>query len=141
MASDREFKQYIKKRQEEFNNSADRNAITPDQLMQLVLNKYRTMLEAGEWKLQSDDELKINALEAKIEKMMMEKPVKKTKSDGASKGTSTDNSGKQRMYPAWMLKEPTGSEKTTIKKGDKEYHWCKYHKRFVHHTNDNKQSH
>ena len=112
MASDREFKQYIKKRQEEFNNSADRNAITPDQFMQLALNKYRTMLEAREWKLQSDDELKINALEAKIKKMTMEKPMKKTKSDGASKGTSTDNSGKQRMYPAWML-----SEKTTIKKG------------------------
>ena len=35
-----------------------------------------------------------------------------------------------------MLKEPTGSDKTTIKKGDKEYHWCKHHKHFVHHTND-----
>ena len=104
-ASDCEFKQYIKKRQEEFNDSADCNAITPDRLMHLALNKYKSMLEAGEWKLQTDDELKIIALKAKIEKLTTKVPKNtgmgaKGGGKGDSKKAKSDKGFKECTYPS-----------------------------------------
>jgi hypothetical protein len=129
-ASDKEFRTYINTHQEEYFDGAN---LTPKALMQLALNKYKTLVEAERWNAPSDEEIKIIALEAKVEKMSKEnKATKQTTSTGTNKSTkkaSGDGTkvNKKKDKPAWVYKKPKDGEPKTKTVEGKEWHWCPKH--------------
>ena len=134
-SSDNEFREYIKMRQEEYD---DGHSFSKEELMNKAANKYKILVQSGKWMAQSEDEKKIIALEAKIAKLEKQKTSKppantnKTSNKGKNKGKEN---GKKKL-PDWVYKFPgkefVDSNKSKTVDG-KEYWWCKNHKRFVQH--------
>ena len=114
-ASDRAFVTYIQDKQDKYNEG---QPLRPQLLMQLALNKYNTLVEAGKWNAPSDEEAKIialqAALEAKIKKLSdSRKPKQATKGQGR-KGKSARDKSKDSPKPAWMLQPPKEGDSTTV---------------------------
>ena len=136
-ASDKEFRTYITTRQEEY---FDGRVLDHTTLMQLALNKYKTMFEAGTWNAPSDEEIKIIALEARLEKMVK---ARKSKGGGTNEGTnaneskSKDKEGnksyKKKEKPAWKSQKPKEGEAKKKTVDNKDWHWCPKHEAWVAH--------
>jgi hypothetical protein len=134
-ASDREFVWYIKMKESEHDEGT---TMIPQRLMQLALNKYKTLTEAGEWNAPSEDTARIIALEARTQKRNPAKSGSKDKkgktktSEKQSKATGKGREGK----PAWMIVKPKSGESTKKVVNDKDYWWCPKHQAWTRHTPD-----
>ena len=64
--SDQEFVQYVKRKQDAFEEGA---AIEPDQLMKNTADKYKTLLQRGTWNAPDANEEKILTLQTEIKKL------------------------------------------------------------------------
>jgi hypothetical protein len=136
-ASDREFKQYIKKKEEEYDDGDD---IPPTVLMQKALTKYKTLVEKGKWNAPSDEETKIIALEAQLKKLTR-KPTtgdskgKSNNKTAGNKGRKDNNKDqkKENTKPAWMTVKPKEGEPKKKTVDDKEYFWCHKHESWGRH--------
>jgi hypothetical protein len=128
-ASDRAFVAYIAKKEDEYEEGTN---IEPKKLMQLALNKYNTLKEAGKWKAPSDEESKILALTAELNKL-------KKKSGNSSKGTkkkdvTSNNKKTERLpKPKWMSEPPKSGDPKTKIVDKKTYHWCPKHESWTRH--------
>ena len=112
--------------------------------MTLASNKYKTLVEAGQWMAMSDDQAKILALEAKFNKLGTRPPSKDGKPPPKSPKRHNGKVPKQgkgkKPLPDWMKKWPghdfVNNNKSKVVEG-KTYWWCKKHKRFcMHKTNE-----
>ena len=135
-ASDKEFVKWVIKKEDEYEEDVD---INPIKLMKLAQNKYKTRIETGEWNSPTEEEEKIIALEARVQKLSVGKSkTDKTKStlkkSGKKDATTKRYGRKPRLKPDWMLKEPSKGESWTKSVNGKTYHWCKRHKSWVRHT-------
>jgi hypothetical protein len=136
-ASDRNFVEYIRKKEDQYDEGEDINV---DMLMLQASNKYKTMVQQGTWAAPSSEEEKIIALEAKI-KQIQSSQKKSTnsnstqeKSKGKDKGNSKKGNKKRGSKPAWMTKPPSQENMTKSKTVDnKEYWWCTKHKSWGRH--------
>ena len=93
---DQTFKSYMTCLQDDYNN--DRRDFTVDSLMEAAVNKYKTIVEAGQWQANSPEQEKIIALQAKIdrwEKKPLPKKSEPKKKKG--KGKDRDGDGKRRV--------------------------------------------
>ena len=128
MASDRSFRQYIAKKEDEYD---DGTAMLPTELMHLALNKYKSMMEKGKWNEKSEEETKIIALQAKLDATIGKnksnikpsikvspKPVKKLRKE----------------RPAWMMVKPEENEEKKKTVNGKEYWWCNNHAMWCRHS-------
>ena len=117
-APDKNFRRYIAAKEDDYDEGYN---ITPEQLMQRVSNKYRTLVEDKIWNAPSQDEKKILALQARIDRM--------TTSDSRNRQDRTGEGGgppkTKVIRPEWMMKVPEeGKETLPITNNGKEYWWC-----------------
>ena len=140
--SDKDFVQYINKKEEEYD---DGNDITVEHLMRLALNKYRIRTSDKIWNAPTKEEEKIIALEAKIQRLQKAK----TKSVQGKSNSNTRRQGKQEkekdpnkrrkeyIKPAWMFVAPKSGESRKKTIDGKDYWWCTNHKAWCRHpTNE-----
>lgn len=139
-ASDKTFVAYIAKKEDDFDEGRD---IGHDVLMQLALQKYKVLKEAGKWNAPSDAEEKIIALQAEITKLKEKTKghnTNKYKGQGHNKQQDSSNKSSPKTYgknpgkkPAWMLTKPKDGESHTKSVEGKEYHWCATHAAWTRH--------
>jgi hypothetical protein len=132
-ASDREFKLYMKKKEDDYDDGA---ILHPTSLMQQALNKYRSLVEQDMWNAPSDEETKIIALEAKIKKMF--KSPSAAKKDGKGDVNKALKDGKKKKKerfekPTWLKDKPKAGEPTKKTEAGKDYHWCPKHEAWGRH--------
>ena len=136
------FQHYIEKKQEDYD---DGTVFTVDGLMNQASNKFKTLVQAGKWLAPTDEQAKILALEAKVNKFG-KKSSSPTQTGSSKQNSSNSNSGKSsgkkgnKEVPAWKTKYPgrafIDGNKTKVRDG-RTYWWCKKHKRFcMHQTSD-----
>jgi hypothetical protein len=130
-ASDRTFVEYIRKKEDQYDEGDD---VEADFLMQQAANKYKTMVQQGTWAAPSAEEEKIIALETKIKNLQKgNKDKGKGKAQSKGKGKSKNQ---KKDKPNWMTREPSQQDMNKSKKVDnKEYWWCKTHKSWGRHKN------
>ena len=139
---DPSFRRYIEKKQEDYD---DGTAFTVDGLMNSASNKFKLLVESGKWMAPSDEQAKIIALEAKVNKFENKGKSSTTSSSGKANpkkfgsGKSSKKSGPKKEIPAWMTKWPgkdfVDANRTKQVEG-RTYWWCRVHKRFcMHQTN------
>ena len=92
--SDKEFVQYVKRKQDAFEEGA---SIEPDQLMKNAADKYKTLLQRGTWNAPDANEEKILALQTEIRKL-------KRKSTNAQDDKGNKKSSKEK--PKWFTEKP-----------------------------------
>lgn len=137
--SDTTFVRYITRKEDDYNEGQD---VTVDALLDLAGNKYESLIEAGEFNQPTDEQKKIVALTAQLEKLgktsksfaqNKDKKSGKPSKDGQQKSTKkngkkeTSNKDKSSSYPAWKLIPPGAGDPHTKVVNGKTYHWCKYH--------------
>ena len=88
-ASDRQFVAYIAKKEDDYDEGQN---IEPHRLMELALNKYTTLLEGGEWNAPTEEETKIIALQAEVQKLKSTKKAGKTQTQTAKTGNKSNKS-------------------------------------------------
>ena len=98
---DQNFQRYI-----EIKEDASNEAETPigtNELMNMAAEKYKAMVEKGEWQAPSEDTEKILALQTEIEKLK-----KRTSNGRASQskgnGSGKSNSSPKKLKPDWLFK-------------------------------------
>ncbi|GAX10178.1 hypothetical protein FisN_3Lu402 [Fistulifera solaris] len=120
-ASDRTFVNYILKKEEDYHEGLP---MTPDHLMNLADNKYKTLVQLSLWNAPSPEEEKILTLEAKLQKLESKKKTEnKPKHQVKGKPQRNRNTPK----PDWMSVPPKDDEpkQKTVEKS--EYFWCDKH--------------
>lgn len=108
-------------------------------LMILAGNKYKGLVEAGTWNAPNKDQVKLLALEAKLDQMKKLIPTKSgpTSTKRKFEGGEQTNSKKTFKRAEWQMVEPTALEikNQYVKKvKGKEYKWCDKHKLWCAHS-------
>ena len=138
-ASDETFRKYICDREDDYNDGTLMN-LTPEKLMSLAVNKYRTLVDDSAWNQESAQQKQIVALNAQIQKLISDKKKPTTNSKVAKPkqtGKGKDKKGnKDRKYPNWKYKAPTGNEPKAKSVKGKQFYWCKHHELWCEHTED-----
>lgn len=136
-ASDKEFVKYINHKKNDYDEGND---ISPDRLMLLAANRYKTMKQDQEWNAPSVEQEQIIALKAQVDKLKISKANKdkkdtstKEKTGGKPYAKKDQQFKKRKPRPAWMFVAPKQgqAEKKTV--DGKEYHWCKKHEAWGRH--------
>jgi hypothetical protein len=124
--SDKEFIRYIKDRETAYEDGTD---ITSNELMTKARNRYKTMLQNGEWNSPTEDEAKIIALQAEMKSFRRGtgKPSDKTPKEGEYRKKRNDN------RPAWHFEKPKENDPKSKTIDAKQYWWCPTHEAWVRH--------
>ena len=136
-ADDREFRNYIMRKQQDYDEGEN---ITPHRIMELAENMYNKAIELDNWKTQTDEQKRIVALTAKVEGLEKSNKALKKKVKGKGRNTSTnkqtnaeskneettETKPKKKSIPKWKLVKPENG-KTTMTRNGKTYHWCPNH--------------
>lgn len=137
-ASDREFKTYIKTKENAYDDGEE---ISTTQLMHQALTKYKSLVEMDMWNAPSEEETKIIALEAQLRQLSQRSKVnkksqpKESKSVGGSKRGKQEptKQGKRTNKPDWMTTKPKAGEPNKVARDGKDYWWCPKHACWVRH--------
>lgn len=127
-----DFKTWYRHQQDLYDDGTDNNAanMDPATLMDAAENKYKTLVEKGEWTTTGLAD-HILALEAKLVQVNKKKPSTKQQPKGKSnnkkggKKKDPNPKGEKPAKPDWMTMPPTAAEEGKSKTVDnKEYWWC-----------------
>jgi hypothetical protein len=143
-ASDDVFVQYIAKKRDLFDEGAE---TTPQQLMLLADNKYKTMKQAGTWRAPTKENEQLVAMSAQLAALKAKNARKHKRGKPNNKGfppaqPGKDNKKNKDGFPkqgqrvkdyGWKKVPPTSGENTKRMDG-KTYHWCKKHIAWTLHT-------
>lgn len=136
-ASNREFRAYIAKKEDKYNEGTD---IKPNHLMKLALNKYKTLLESKQWNAKSMEDSQIIALEAKIKWFQDNCGNSKTMIyNPECRGPQPQNNCKQHSKPGvnkgsdWRHIAPKQDKQKKKSIQGQDYWWCPNHQRWVNH--------
>ena len=138
-AKDEEFVRFIKHKEELYEEGAE---MTAEGLMEKAENKYKILLNRGEWKATPKADKRILALETKIKHLEKKgSNAAKGKANANKQGKTntrdppqTNKDNKKRDIPDWMKTPPKSGEESKSKKVDgKEYWWCTALKRWCLH--------
>lgn len=121
-ASDRNFVTYIMKKEEDYHEGVN---MTPDHLMTLADNKYKTLLQLNQWNAPSPEEEKILALEAKLQQLTSKR---NNKLPNDRKGNSKRREPRNNERPEWMANPPKENEPKEKTVEGETYYWCPTHK-------------
>ena len=117
---DKNFARYIQSKEDEYDEGIMH---TPEALMQRASNKYRTLVEDHLWNAPSDEDQKILALQARIDRMSTQEYKPKRGTD-TNKNKDRDPSVKK-TKPQWMLEAPEAGKELVAKRvNEKDYYWC-----------------
>ena len=121
--------------------------VTTDQLMQLALNKYRTLQLRGEWTQPSSEAKQLQALSAQIA-ALKDKQLKLTSNQSKKKDKAKSKDGKKNNNKsskkdkrtgkkwAWLTIQPKDGEPTTKEVDGTQWHWCEHHQKWQQHSTD-----
>ena len=123
-APDKEFKSYVRTKQNEYFEGAEIRATT---LMRLAKDKYEMLVESKAWNAPTTEEEKIIALEAKVK--TLEKGTNKTKPGPKQPPKGGVKPGKEerkrKPKPNHLKKAPKPGDHTkTIDWNGMKWHWC-----------------
>lgn len=119
-ATDNTFVKYIERKQEEYD---DGNSMTSNQLMELADKKYKNLKLNGLWNAPSEQEEKILALSAEVEKLKRDKSRKQKKTDD----DKTNEPKNKTVKPNWLLRneKPTPDRLMESRTWDeRKWYWC-----------------
>ncbi len=120
---DKQFADFIKRQCEAYELSE--RPMTPKTLMNLAMNKYRLMKEAGEWKEPTEEEKVILALKAELRGLKGKKNNQPKESKERTAKHKDKKKGKYTPKPDEIKNHTAPSDvKKTIKWNDNTYHWC-----------------
>ena len=137
-AKDRKFRTWVQGRRDEW--IARRYVIDANcaNFMEEADNYYKDKVTLREWMALDDDQQTIVALKAQL----LKKPGKENQNPNPKKGKKNGKKGDKKDDWAWKKVEPKGSEpktKSVFNKKEKKnmtYHWCRGHKLWTLHTNE-----
>jgi hypothetical protein len=135
---DQEFASYVQQKQNDYDEGG---TVQANQLMELVLNKYKILVEAGTWNKADDTKDRVFALEARTKEMA--KHMKGSSSKPRSTPTATKQVKKQgganKGKPTgdgWKKVAPKEGEKRHKMSDGKDFYWCTNHKAWTRHKPD-----
>jgi len=135
VAADKEFYDFIKRKEQEYDEGVSTDILTPELLMNMAKNKYSNLKQFDVWMAPSEQDQKIIALETQVKQLAKKTNKQSGKSQDKSpvKKQNTTNpkgntTGRRRnKKPDWMLKHPkSGEPHKKVVKG-KTYNWCRHH--------------
>lgn len=135
-ASDKTFRKWIIQKSSDYDDGQD---LDKDTLMNLAGNKYKILTVRKEWNAPTEEESKIIALEAKVQKLSSNKKSNKPSETGKNKNSAKSNSnankakGKANVKPDWMLIPPKEGESNSKTVNNKQYWWCPNHNCWTRH--------
>ena len=120
-ASDSTFVKYIERKQEEYEDGSN---ITSTSLMDLADKKYKTLKITGAWNAPSQQEEKILALTAEIEKIKRRRlvPLKDTKTDEGK-----DDKISSVRKPKWLQQNESPPQEYLFRPrtwNERKWYWC-----------------
>jgi uncharacterized coiled-coil protein SlyX len=130
---DEEFLTWIRRKEDSYNEGTD---ITPEQLMSLADNKYKTLTESGAWMQKSKSQKRIVALAAQVQsleksstpkKFETKKPPQDKKGKFQGKGKANGKKGGKDKGWVWVTVAPAPGQPTEKDVGGKHFRWCTYH--------------
>ena len=127
---DKEFVRYIRAKQSDW-EEGDLPSLNADSLMAKAEAKYKTLVEAKEWKAPTPEEQKIVALNSEI--ATLKRKIGKANPD---KQKANANTNKRFELEAWMTKPPQEGDPKTKTVKNKEWHWCEWHEKWTRHHPD-----
>lgn len=140
IVKDTTFQQYMASREDKWEDGE--SDITPEKLMLLAENKYKTLVEKGTWKAKSKEAQEIVALRAEIKAKWNKqstgnKDKGKNKAKNDKKGNKKDKkTTRERKNEPWMTIAPKSGEPHTKTKDSEEWFWCKQHKKWGKHKTE-----
>lgn len=125
-ASDRNFVAYIMKKEEDYHEGI---SMTPDHLMNLADNKYKTLVQLSQWNAPSPEEEKILALEAKLQQLSSNRKATNAKNNtrNSSNNKQTRNNNRNNPRPEWMTVAPKDNEPKEKVVDGSTFYWCEKH--------------
>jgi len=138
-ASDKKFVKWIEDKEDKHDEG---EAMEPDELMLLAANKYKVAKDRGNWCQPDEQDAKIIALTAQIQKLASNRQRGGGREkDEALKGTGGGKK-KQTKQTTWVKDRvaPTDGTLTKIVDG-KELQWCSKHGSWAGHTADKCKGH
>jgi hypothetical protein len=137
MATDPEFLMYVQQKQNSYDEG---NTLQPNQLMELVLNKYKILVEAGTWNKADDTKDRVFALEACTNAMAKQikggngkKPRSPPTAPKSAKKQAGTNNKKGKSGEGWKKVQPKDGESKHKQVDDKDFYWCTKHKAWTRH--------
>ena len=131
---------YVKEKEDKYDEGED---ISSDNLMVLVGNKHKVMVENGTYNTPSKDQVQLLALQTEFKKLQAQvtkKPAAQKQGEHtASTATQKKAAAQKKAFvkPAWMLKKPNNDNLTKVKIVDgKDYWWCPKHEAYGRHKAD-----
>jgi hypothetical protein len=137
---DQEFHRYINQKESDYEESSQADALTPEKLMSMALEKFTILKEVKKtWREMSAEQKQIVALNARLEKSKTTstkkenvKTSKRTDKKGGKKPKKTSGA-KARKDPAWMSETLKPGDPTTKTVDGREWHYCSKHKKWGSH--------
>lgn len=102
-ATDKTFLTYIQHKEDEYDEGGK---ITADNLMQLVSNKYKVLVDKGAWNTPSSDEQKIISLQAQIKTLTYNKSNSNAKNKRKNNPSKTSKESKKKKNKKGWKKQP-----------------------------------
>ena len=125
---DKEFTTWVKTKEDAYNEGND---FTPEELMTLADNKYQSLIDAGNWLQQTEDQKRIVAMAAQIDtlekaKANAKKPDGKKGAKNTKKGKKNDKNKKGGRF-AWLYEEPGPNQPKEKDIKGTMWYWCVHH--------------
>lgn len=132
---DDSFRLWIGTKEDLYNEGAN---LSPEELMSLAENKYRTLSESGQWMQKSTAQKRIVAMAAQIQtlekgktaftkKPEAKKPYLDKRGNGKDAGRFKKGKEKSKAWE-WLDKAPAADQPKEKDVDGKHFRWCTYHK-------------
>jgi hypothetical protein len=122
-AEDKTFADFMKRQCEQYEMSD--KEMSPKELMNMAMTKFKLLKEAGEWKEPSETEKTILALKAEVANLKKFATKKKAahNANPEKKRSNKKGAGRDHDKPN-ELKSPPADVKKTVMWKNKKFHWC-----------------
>lgn len=135
---DPDFLSYIQQKQNSYDEGNDTQ---PNQLMELALNKYKILVEAGVWNKADDTKDRVFALEARTKAMAKKikgnsnstKKPRSPPSKNTQPAKKQPKSNKEKASDRWKRVAPKDGDSTHKLVDGKDFYWCPQHRSWTRH--------
>jgi hypothetical protein len=138
--ADQNFVEYIKTKKNAYDEGTTN--LEPETLMTFALNKYHILVQEKKWKSLSPQDEQLVALKAQYNELKdanlrLSKSLINSKPNLPARGKGKQNKKKgQTQVEKWKKEPPKDGESHTKTVNKKVYHWCKAHKAWTMHSNN-----
>jgi hypothetical protein len=126
---DKTFTDYMDRKEENYEDGTIAT-LTAVELMQVALEKYKSLVGKGVWMVKSEDELQLVAMKAELHQLRQNAQAQASQKPPKEK-TGKTGKGKERNDSKWGWKNipPKGDESHSKSVGGKKYIYCPHHEK------------